>query len=123
MSRLEVHLEITNWKGMSLGAQHYYGQLKAWIDDTESKFVEVQHPMTSDEAKALGEAHDWKYYKAGSLTSCFKTQEGVIEAAKQIWRKEYPGAKILVLGHWVYYEEKPVIDADDLALIGTKILV
>ena len=68
-----VVLEITNWAGLSLGAEHYYGKLR--------------------------KKDDWKWYKKGSLTSRFDDPDEIREIALEKWKVTFTNSNALLEGH------------------------
>jgi len=98
-SKKVIHLEITTWAGMSIGAIHYYGKLVGEDEQGEYKKVEVEKGMTAREARAMNKLDGTRgLYKAGSTTSRFDRREQVIERALEIWKDHFPEGEILLIG-------------------------
>ena len=92
-----VVLEISSWRGISLGGTHYYGVLVGYIGD-EYVREEIEKPMTEEEAKKLRKKDDFKYYVAGSITDRFDTKQEIREIALAKWQTIFPNAKALLEG-------------------------
>lgn len=98
----EIELRVTSFIGVSMGAQHFYGELVCY--KPTYKTVELEHLLTRDEARrsnkrdrfiyAVGYRH---HYKEGQASRGFETREDVVECAKQEWLKHFPRGKRLIL--------------------------
>lgn len=102
---LTVHLEISSWQGVSIGAQHYYGKLTGYIDG-EYTSVEVMHPMSKEMADELNAKDDWDGYEEGTETIRFDTEEEIRKRALETWREHFPSAIMLFEGSGSYVEPK-----------------
>jgi len=111
---LITHLQITHYMdglGASYGAEHYYGEIKGYLDDKiESVFVEGK--MTKREAAELSKKDEWEYEK-GDTKSRFKTKEEILELAPGIWKKHFPDAIILIRGHFAVVDPREILVAPD----------
>lgn len=99
-----VYCYIRTLRGISLGAVHYYGKLICSCKEyRESDYEhELSHRLTQEEADVLN-AKDASLlgmgnYEAGEESIRFNTEQELIQAAKDIWKKLYPEAVLLVLG-------------------------
>ena len=107
-----VKLEITSFRGISLGAMHYYGTLNAdGIDfqcldrpntttsnwDAEKKNplyqwhykFELRRPVTQEEIDR--DPDRWHGYYPGDFTTSFDTKEEIIALAKECFKLRFAG--------------------------------
>lgn len=119
-----VTLEISSWRGISIGAQHYYGKLI--FDDAEGKYQRVELLRTLDDAgatKLMKQQNDgrnpdyWIEYFAGDRTDCFDTKIELRNLAKKEWKKLCPDAKLLICGSSCCADPQEVLAADDPELM------
>lgn len=94
-----AHLQIDSWAGISLGASHFYGNLR-FEDDRK----ELTYKLTAAQAARLDDG-----YQAGDSTERFFTEEAVIERALSAWQRLFPRAKVLLLGNSSYIEPKLIL--------------
>lgn len=87
------YLEITSWIGTSLGAEHFYGKLRC-----SSKEIDIMKKLSAEDARLLNEKDQYTAYTKGTLSSRFETRDEIIYRARKIWKKEFPGARVLILG-------------------------
>lgn len=84
---------------MSIGAVHYYGELR--YDDKESQFgfgrIGVSRTLTQADADKINEEDDWASYSAGDTSSRFYTKDDVIEAGIKTAREKFGDDIILRL--------------------------
>lgn len=99
-----AYLEIRSYIGVSFGAQHYYGEMRCG-----HKRVDLKHRMSAAQAARLNKAHDWKGYKAGSLSEHFESKEQLIAVAVESYKEHFPEAILLVQGSPVYAEPQPCL--------------
>ena len=108
MNKVEVHLDITSWVGISIGATHSYGELHGLDEKENYKTVRLKFPMTAGQAKRMnkkerfdfpGRKH-YRNHQPGEITDCFETKEQIIEQAKSEWLEYFPHGEILYLGRW-----------------------
>jgi hypothetical protein len=110
---MTIFLEITSFIGISLGASHYYGKIVGDVDDKYAK-VDLKRTLTTAGAAELTERHGDDYtYRAGQSVEGFDTKEEIIALAKATYKDHFPGAKVLVLGRYVYGGPHPVLDGPD----------
>jgi len=89
-----VYLEITSWIGMSIGATHYYGELKCG-----DKKVDLLHPLTRKEAANLNKESLFDYmYKAGENYPGYVNRDKLIKQAIKTFIDHFPTADILISG-------------------------
>jgi hypothetical protein len=113
-----VWLEISSWRGMSIGATHFYGTLHHPC--TCSRFpcphpisrTDLEHVLTTQEAKELTKLHNdgslfgpgvYKY-KKGDTSRCFETKEEIIKLAIASYQEMFPDRKRLILGSPIYVD-------------------
>jgi hypothetical protein len=109
----EVFIEITTWMGMSLGAIHYYGELKGYKSEDEGSRIGIvlEHGLTQREATVLNKAGDFHYalYKKGAMYRGFSSKEEIIELGLKVWKEYFPNATILILGRNYAAEPQKVL--------------
>lgn len=136
-----VKLEITSFRGISLGAMHYYGNLIAdGIDflcldkanTTTSNWeiqkinplyrwryeFELKRPVTQQEIEQ--DSDRWNHYAPGDFTTSFDTKEEIIALAKQCFRMRFAGAWEL----WVddrTVAKNGVYQIDQIGVSGIKV--
>jgi hypothetical protein len=100
---LIVYLEVSSWRGLSIGAQHYYGSLVGHAP--EYKRVELYRTLTQADADRLTDRRNDGYkYREGGRTNGFDTPGDVAQFAVKHWREHFPGGKILLKGSAASYE-------------------
>jgi hypothetical protein len=116
-----ITLEITSFGGISIGAEHYYGALYGYTGD-EFKKVELNHPMTIEQARNLtkkdfesrGLVADFLVYHSGTMTNRFDCRDDVRYEAVAQYKKHYPDATKLIEGSFGSYERKKVLDPEGM---------
>ena len=103
-----IHLRITSYRGISIGASHYYGELQFPCYDRGS--ITLEHPMSARDASRRNKesGYDFPIHKAGELTKGFQSEQAVINWALAHWQ-EYGDEPFLVDGSTGYSEPKPVL--------------
>lgn len=108
-----INFNITSWAGISAGAKHYYGKISVRIENfvvgsentissgytdkfrpEEAKDIEFDliRPVTQEEIDSVDAWDDrWEAYRVGDATTCFDTQEELIELGKQLVKKIFVG--------------------------------
>lgn len=99
-----VQLKITSYRGISLGATHFYGRLSYYTPKNEFMWDEVTHKLTVKEAKYLngtdGLERSVVKFRAGQESGRFETKEQLIETAIEKFRKSFvPHGYKLLLGN------------------------
>lgn len=92
------YLDISSFQGLSIGAIHFYGELRC-----DGNRVELIHHLTTEEAieRTKRERADMgsEYrYKRGDKSRGFTTEEQIIDLACRTWHKHFPDADVLILG-------------------------
>lgn len=116
-----AHLNISSWRGISIGAVHWYAELI--VDDEKEPYgwkrIKLQRPLTSAEAKAMNlekkrQGYLSSNYRAGNLTEGFNTEEEAIAEGIKVFKISYDG--VLFLGdHCSCSAWKKVIYAPEAA--------
>lgn len=89
-------IEVTTFRGISIGAIHYYGRLLVIGLGTDYKEIRLNRPITAEEIESNPKR--WEYYRPGVMTECFETWCDVLKAAKVLLDKDYNGADAMVEG-------------------------
>jgi hypothetical protein len=101
-----VYLEVTTWRGMSIGAIHYYGRLR--VGD---KTIDVMRKVTAAAVKELnrrdGGGYDWQ---VGEETSRWNSKLALERAAIRWFKANYSiEDSMLIKGLSGIFEPQPVI--------------
>ena len=95
-----VFLRITTWRGYSLGATHWSGQLSGYVSEDEHKSVKITRPMTSEEAVATNKcAHEEGLgimAHPGDPTDGLRDEQDVLATGLDMWQDAFPMGLILV---------------------------
>jgi hypothetical protein len=94
-----VHLDISSWRGISIGAVHFYGKL-IWDDKTEKYSVgtlELKRPMTAKEALLRNKADEKRIIKPGVSTYQFNTEADVLRYGIKAFNQKFKDS-LLMLG-------------------------
>ncbi len=105
-----VVFELSTFRGISIGAEHWYGTLRAssksdrdgiirggfgaWVHPAEK--VELKRPMGEEEAAYLRDKDDFDLWQAGDLTSRFNSKEEVEAAALAAFAEHFAADDLLV---------------------------
>jgi exoribonuclease R len=103
-----VYLRITSMRG-SLDGEHYYAELVYSGEKYER--IDLEHRISSAQAKRMNKKDDWKFHKAGQTSGRFETKDEAIKTAIAEYKKRFPKAVILLLGDAATAEVKRVLDA------------
>jgi hypothetical protein len=120
-----VVLEISTWRGISIGAQHYYGKLHWYDADDEYQTHEITRILDKESAfkltkqKNSGRAEDYQWfdYEAGDESTDFDSRQEIRDIAIATYKEHYPEANMLQEGRWAVCDPQEVIDADDKELM------
>ena len=114
-----VYLKITSWAGTSIGAIHFYGELRA---RNPYRCVELSNTLTVASAKRLNRhrrddfrGEDWNY-RAGMKVNGFDTEQEIIDLAIKTYKTHFPEGTVLILGDPVYAEPQKIIDGPKSAI-------
>ena len=121
--RCAVYLEVTSWRGISVGAEHWYGHLDHFGDELERR--ELRRRMGAQEAAALTAKDGLGAlpYREGDTTERFPSEAAVVARARRVWRRWFPGARILVQGDGAIAEPQRVLSGDRDARVRINRLV
>src|SRR5512136_161848 len=97
-----VYLEIDSWIGTSIGATHFYGELKS-----NGKHIELKRCLTLHQAREL-QKKDWPV-EAGDLFHGFDTKDEIISLAITTYKEHFPEADILIQGRSACAEPQMVL--------------
>lgn len=105
-----LDLKITSWRGISLNAVHYYGNIRLPVlEFIERKTgstvmgykipqslrdVELHRPLTSDELRENPDR--WYAYNTGDMVPGFDTKEDVVVRGRTVAEKYFLGFKLIV---------------------------
>lgn len=92
MRPLLWHLEVSTFRGISIGATHFYGRLRG----PEINY-EISKVLTRAEAKELSDKDDFTW-RAGQTTNRFDTRDDVIAAGIVAWRSVAGERDLLIKG-------------------------
>lgn len=99
-------VEITSWIGMSMGAEHYYGEL--WM---HGKKIELKHRLTKAEALKRNTKDPSFAWRAGIMVSGFATEKKVRTIAVELCRKD-SGVKLLLEGMYAVADVQKAVYGD-----------
>lgn len=115
----QVNLHITSWRGISIGANHWYGELlwtvdKERVDGSSMKTHRLSKKLTASEARELRKLDgqwNWSFkWCAGMKTERLDSEDEVIELAIAEYKKHCLDAGILVLGDYATSGPHLVLD-------------
>lgn len=111
---LAVWLEISTWVGICIGAQHFYGRLHENNRGPggNSGETDVTHALTRKEAAYLNKKNSWTGFmakKGGEMSRDFEAREQVYAAGIKLFRKQYPGDVILIVGSHGSLSAQPLL--------------
>lgn len=113
-----VYLEITSFRGMSIGATHYYGKLVC----PNANSVELCYQLTKAEVDELNARDRTMCYREGELSIRFSTRSDIINLVLVDWKKHYPSAQLLVLGRASIVEPQQVLAGEQKLMDEINIL-
>lgn len=106
-----VYLEIASWQGISMGAQHYYGELVSREEDGH-RTVKLTRILTSRQAAKANRyrsSDSFLNVKAGQESEGFDEKEEIIELALKVWLNHFPDAQILIQGRITVAEPQEIL--------------
>lgn len=113
-----VLLEITSFRGVSIGAQHFYGRLRRY-EAKKSIDVELRKKLSAKEARVLTKldrsAMDWfkGSYKPGDLSDRFDSIIELRAFGLRHYQTLVPGAKVLIVGQYAVADPQECLDGPD----------
>jgi hypothetical protein len=115
-----ITLNISSWAGVSMGAQHYYGELKFYDEDGEMQCVKLERRLTKMTAEILneqrnrGRSKDCQFqYEPGEKTECFNDEKHVRRFALSKWKQFCPHGLILLEGSFACGDPQRCLSAFD----------
>lgn len=109
-----VTLEISCWKGISLGATHYYGSLVGYNNEEYCRY-DIEKVMTQADAKRLSKKDSFKY-REGNKTTRFETKEEIRQLALAQWKQLFPNGTVLLEGRSAYADPQKCLAATNQGL-------
>ncbi len=104
-----AYLEINSWRGISIGAKHWYGTLK-WGDSR----VELTRILSKEDAVVLNKQRGDDYvYRAGDVTNAFDSEYSVRLHAVRYITEHLLEIKVLLEGSRATIEPKEVVMGSD----------
>lgn len=94
-------LEITSWRGISLGAEHFYGKLYGPFkgrNSIERFSAEITHPLSEKETRELNKKDDWDSYTPGDQCGRFWNERELIAQGIALFQKVAPARAVLLRG-------------------------
>lgn len=116
----EVSLELRSWKGMSIGAIHYYGSLVYYDENRDRQDVDVQRVLTERQAKELNEYDDYDSYRVGDESGRFMHRQDVIDVGIAQAKKMFGDELVLRLNAWVSAQLERTLYAPERILAELK---
>jgi len=110
---LIVVLEIIDW-GVCIGGEHLSGTIKGYKNGDYCS-VKVKHPLSRSEALHLNKKEECSAlcrHKLGESSGRFESEKDLIEAARKIWKFEFPNARALMKGYGSTADPQEVLCAD-----------
>ena len=115
-----AYLTISSYRGLSFGAQHYYGTITFHVYRVGEKRLDVQKKLSKQEAIALnkkdGYSGGYTSHHPGELTTRFDTEQSLVKYAQTLFsdtvQKQYPKIHFLVQGRTGIIEPQLVIAGD-----------
>lgn len=80
-----VCLEVTSFRGLCIGATHYYGSLKPRRAGGEHQRIRLEHPLSDYEAREANRVDGVPDgYQEGEMSERFSSEDAVISRAEQV---------------------------------------
>lgn len=93
-----VFLKLTSWRGVSIGAEHWYARLE-WSSGRR----EVQRELlTAAEVQALNEKDQHATYRLGDTSHRFDLRWHALAAGMRAFAHEFERGSVLLLGDPAY---------------------
>ena len=107
-----IFLEITSWLGLSLGAQHYYGELVTRRSIWKQPRIKLTHILTPRQAAKLNRdlAPGGYSFWAGEESEGFDSEEEIRELALKTWRTYFPQGEMLIEGKASIGDPQRILD-------------
>jgi len=107
-----AHAYIYTWQGMSIGAIHYYAELRCGdaIVKATAKLTERHAAYLNEENRRRG--YKTRFYYPGKEYGGFLERQEAVDAAIATYKAHFPQARCLLLGQPSYIEPFPVLALD-----------
>lgn len=119
-------LIIDSWRGVSIGAIHYYGKLSFSDADGNYQRIELRRTLDTDAAFKLTKQKNhsknpdyWIDFSTGDTTECFDTEKELRDLAIATWKDHCPDAQLLICGQYACGDPQEILAADELWLMVT----
>jgi hypothetical protein len=114
----KITLDITSFKGISLGAIHYYGKLKYKNESLKLEVIRLENTISAEEAEVWN-AHERRTYpgkkkywnwEAGDTYDGFSRKSDMWDEAIKICKELFPeGSYYIVQGGYSYIEPQLIV--------------
>lgn len=116
-------LEISTWRGVSIGAVHYYGKIRCYPSEVPD--LDIERVLTKDAAFKLTKQKNagrnpercWFDYSEGDKSNEFDSKDEIREIALRVWKEHFPDAVMLQEGRSAVADPQRVLAADDPKLM------
>lgn len=108
-----VHLEVSSYIGISLGATHFYGKLVREDGQGQLETVYLMRKLTARDATEMNKSDPDRTWRAGQSYDGYNTTQDIIDQALAEYKQYFPGATVLLLGKYVFYTPKIVLDGPE----------
>jgi len=121
-----VFLKISSYRGISIGAVHFYARLHYYDEDKKYQTEEIKRILTKKEVLELNKQDRRRYpgcnntWKVGFEYQGFWSEEDAKEAAINYVKEKMPDVDFLIEGSWGSADVRECIYAKDEAVM-TKI--
>jgi len=123
-----VFLSITDFIGISPGAEHYYGSLQydGGFDNEykDRQKVRLEHKLSREEIRTLNRKNEMRMpglgnaYEVGDESENFSSEQQLIDLAIEKYKEVHPGAGYLVVGRPGILDPFMVVAGNDEAVMG-----
>lgn len=106
-----VYLEISSWQDISMGAQHYYGELIGYNGDErkEVKLTRILTPRQAAKANRYRSSDSFLNVRAGDESDGFDEKDEIIKLALKVWLTHFPDAQLLIQGRISVAEPQEIL--------------
>ncbi len=105
MKKLKVvYLDISSWRGISIGASHWYGKLVCGKER-----IELYRVLTAVGAREMNRRWGRETFEKDDTCKSFESERDIINLARATFKKHFKGASVLILGSPVYADPQKVL--------------
>lgn len=121
-----VILQLSSWRGISIGAIHFYANLHYEDENEKHQTIELKRLLSKKEVLELNKEDRRRYptcytrYKVGEEYQGFWTEEDAKETAINYVKEKMPEVDVLINGSWSCIDVAECIYAKDKTIM-TKI--